>query len=116
MELNREQIVIEIQSIIKALKVNNGRWENRGRGGWFNHDILEDALALIKELTEEVADLKAIAEQYQKQFEEAKTDTVREFAEKLKRYYNELSGKTFPPLVAYHIEQIEKEFLCDSET
>lgn len=46
----------------------------------------------------------------------AKGDIVHEFAEKLKKYYNELSGKTFPPLVAYHIEQIEKEFLCDSET
>ena len=126
-------------------------------------NLAKNTLLLIKELAEEVANLKAIAEQYQKQFEDCaedraklteenerlknwcenkivldndelkevktaclerikldvkriKTDTVRKFAKRLKEYYNELSGKTFPPLVAYHIEQIEKEFLCDSET
>ena len=52
---------------------------------------MENALALInsqeqkiKELTEEVADLKAIAEQYQKPFEEAKADTMREIQERVK--------------------------------
>lgn len=65
----------------------------------------------VLELTDKNADWEAIAEQYQKQFEEAKADTVREFAEKLQNYYNRLSGKTFPPLVAYHIEQIAKEML-----
>lgn len=59
MELNREKIVIEIEGLVKALKFNKGWWENRGRGGWFNHDILEDALALINELAVENEYLKS---------------------------------------------------------
>ena len=59
-ELNAENIKNEIQSLIKALK-DCGGWVKRGNGeGWFNHEILEDALAIItsqeqriKELTEE---------------------------------------------------------------
>jgi hypothetical protein len=58
-ELNREKIVIEIAGHIKALKANKGWWENRGRGGWFNHDILEDALSLINELTVELTHKEA---------------------------------------------------------
>jgi hypothetical protein len=33
------------------------------------------------------------------------------FAEKLKRYYNELNGRTPAVLVAYHIDQIKQEML-----
>ena len=64
--LNAEQIINEIQSFIKALK-DCGGWVKRGNGeGWFNHEILADALALInsqeqriKELTEENERLRA---------------------------------------------------------
>lgn len=73
---NAEKVVIEIQGLIKALKANNGWWENRGRGGWFNHDILEDALALItsqeeriKELTEENERLTTALAKYDLQTE-----------------------------------------------
>lgn len=61
--LNAENIINEIQSLIKALK-DCGGWVKRGNGeGWFNHEILADALALInsqeqriKELAEELAE------------------------------------------------------------
>lgn len=64
--LNAENIINEIQSLIKALK-DCGGWVKRGNGeGWFNHEILADALALInsqeqriKELTEENERLSA---------------------------------------------------------
>lgn len=39
--------------------------------------LSEDALALIKELCEEVTDLRAIAEQYQKQFEDCYEENER---------------------------------------
>lgn len=63
--LNAENIINEIQSLIKALK-DCGGWVKRGNGeGWFNHEILADALALITsqeqrigELTEENARLR----------------------------------------------------------
>ena len=64
--LNAENIINEIQSLIKALK-DCGGWVKRGNGeGWFNHEILADALALItsqeqriKELTDKNEGLKA---------------------------------------------------------
>ncbi len=96
--------------------------------GW----LMKDALSLIKELTEdnerlrnwcenkivldndELKEVKtACLERIKLDVKRIKTDTVRKFAKRLKEYYNELSGKTFPPLVAYHIEQIEKEMLED---
>ena len=63
--LNAENIINEIQSLIKALK-DCGGWVKRGNGeGWFNHEILVDALALInsqeqriKELAEECKDFE----------------------------------------------------------
>jgi len=49
----REQIVNEIRSLIVALNASGG-WSDRANSeGWFNHEILEDALALIEELTDE---------------------------------------------------------------
>jgi uncharacterized small protein (DUF1192 family) len=64
--LNAENLINEIQSLIKALK-DCGGWVKRGNGeGWFNHEILADALSLInsqeqriKELTEENERLRA---------------------------------------------------------
>ena len=76
MELNAEQIVIEIQGLIKALKANNGWWENRGRGGWFNHDILEDALDLITSQEQDKQKLGLLIDELEKEkrelFEENK--------------------------------------------
>ena len=176
--MEREQIIKALECCIKTQCdncCNLGNWHEQWN---CMTDLMKKALALIKELTEEVADWKAIAEQYQKQCEDSyveleamrtaansykmhnqklteenerlqkalntdisivrvsrangktgylrevvrikadaiRADAVRAFVKKLKTYYNELSGKAFPPLVAYHIEQIEKEFLCDSET
>lgn len=65
--LNAEQIVIEIQGLIKALKANNGWWENRGRGGWFNHDILVDAVAVITSQEQRIKELTEENEAWQKQ-------------------------------------------------
>lgn len=67
--------------------------------------------AKIKELTEEVADLKAIAEQYQKQFEEAKADTVREMQERLKQENTTAFGSQCEVIPFYVIDQIAKKML-----
>ena len=47
---------------------------------------------------------------YRKQ-SDVKADTVRKMAERLKLYYNNLSGTTSPVLTAYHIDQVAKEML-----
>lgn len=109
MELNREQIEIEIAGLIKALKANNGWWENRGRGGWFNHDILEDALALIKELTEENEDLKAQCRYYAEAYHSVKADTVRKMQSEIKDRC--IKGGIYPAFVARTIENVAKEML-----
>ncbi len=55
--LNAENIINEIQSLIKALK-DCGGWVKRGNGeGWFNHEILADTLALIKSQEQKVKEL-----------------------------------------------------------
>ena len=54
--------------------------------------LIADALALIKELTKEVDDLKVIAEQYQKQFEDAKADTVHKMRDTILRKSTIIDG------------------------
>lgn len=75
MELNAVQV-------IKALECcSKGTTEDCAKCPRFDGDrtlstedcmeiLMRNALALIKQLTEEIADLKAISEQYQKQFED----------------------------------------------
>lgn len=74
-----------------------------------------EALALIRELTEEVADLKAIAEQYQKQFEEAKADTVREMQEKLHAREVRYGNITFKVVPIDDIDQIAEEMIGETK-
>ena len=98
MELNREQIIKALECCIKV-------------GGYRDAQICNDcplheercalllpqnALSLIKELTEE-------------------NERLRAFPEKLKKYYHNLSGKTLPAAVEYHIDQIAKEILKEEK-
>lgn len=56
--LNAEKIINEIQSLIKTLK-NCGGWVKRGNGeGWFNHEILADALAIIESQEQKIFSLE----------------------------------------------------------
>ncbi len=109
-----EQIIKEIKSLIKALKDNNGWWENEGRGGWFNYSILEDALTVIQRQNAEIDRLTAerdearrdcaVAERnhalaveervanvkgFTEQLKTARADAVREFAERLEAFVKE---------------------------
>jgi hypothetical protein len=118
MELNAEQIVIEIQSLIKALKVNNGWWENRGRGGWFNHDILVDALALItsqeqriKELTVENERLSQSLANTKSILANSKADTVKQMQERLLKEFPHHNGKVFGAIGADTVDWVSKEML-----
>ena len=96
MELKREEIVIEIQGIIKALKANNGWWENRGRGGWFNHDMLVDALALINELTEDLDATRAALNDANNDRKKLTEENERLRAE------NERFRDDMPPIGGFH--------------
>lgn len=44
-----------------------------------------------------------------------RADAITEFAERLKKYYNNLKGKTSPTLTAYHIDQIKQEMLQNDQ-
>ena len=108
-ELNREQI-------IKALTMC---WDTTCTDCEFNDNcgglwqVLENAISLIKEFTKEVEDLKAIAEQYQKQFEEAKEDTVRKMQERFKMHFGTyVIGYKIPLTEALKVvNQIAKDML-----
>ena len=101
MELNREQVIKGLEclndkhdricDICPVLKLTDRGYSS------CRHIILDEAVALIKELTEENERLRA--------------DTVREFAERLKGYYSILNSGTHGNLVAYHVEQVAKEML-----
>ena len=136
MELKkREEIIKEIQSLIIALKANGG-WAKRTNGeGWFNHEILEDALALIKELSEEIKDLEADYERVYEQAEadirgnmadggtschwcadKTKADTVKRMQEKLNAEVIKRYGKL--PGYIYYIDVIDmvaKELLEENK-
>ena len=43
----------------------------------------------------------------------AKKEAIKEFAERLKKYYGNLNSNTAAGLVEYHIEQIKEEMLCE---
>ena len=48
-----------------------------------------------------------MSEEYQQGYEQG----IKEFAERLKKYYGNLQSTTVTVLVAYHVEQIKKELL-----
>lgn len=92
--------------------------------GW----MMKDALALLHEKDATIDALNGLfvkatsdAEQerfqcknickptYKNLLETARAEAITEFAERLKRFYRNLSGKTVGGSVEYHIEQIAKE-------
>ena len=92
------RIIKDALSLIKELTEENERLENVNKAlkrlylnthkendAWQKELIRQKELAdkHYYELACEVEDLRAIAEQYQKQFEDAKADTVRKMQERL---------------------------------
>ena len=136
MELNREQI-------IKALECCSNNDECVGEACPYyatgcEKNMPKDALSLINELTEEnkawqmqlisqeekaskayydlaceVEDLRAIAEQYQKQFEDARADTLSELKNRLTREVGTYLGISIMKVSDMFklIDQITKEML-----
>lgn len=49
-----------------------------------------------------------------KDLRDAYNDGARDFAERIKRYYESLGGTTYGLLVAFHIDEKLKEFLEDN--
>lgn len=49
--------------------------------------------------------------EYQRGYEQG----VKDFAEKIKNYYNHLNGRTPATLVSFHVEEILKETLREEE-
>ncbi len=46
-----------------------------------------------------------------KEYQQGYEQGIKEFAERLKTYYNHLTVGSFPYLIAYHIDQIKQEML-----
>jgi hypothetical protein len=81
--LNAENIINEIQSLIKALK-DCGGWVERGNGeGWFNHEILADALAIITSQEQRIAAQDMTISELRQRCDKAKHDADR-YAQKIK--------------------------------
>lgn len=106
MKLNAEQVKNEIQSLIKALKECGG-WVKRGNGeGWFNHEILADALALITSQEQKIFELENRLKECENGYEGTlhlerakieklteERDTFRECAYNLQNYVNGIFQK-----------------------
>lgn len=75
--------------------------------------LTKNALALLKHNNNEIADWKEIAEQYQRQFEEAKSDTLREIQNRLAQYIGTYTDKSFVYVSAMFklIDRIANEIL-----
>lgn len=73
-----------------------------------NDDLMRTALDLIKRQKAEVA-------YWQDEAANAKKEAVKEFAERLKKYYASLGGKTVAVGVEYHVDQIAREVLAREE-
>jgi hypothetical protein len=79
-----------------------------------------DALALLREKDAEIERLQGALkaeerhneltmEMAQKALANARAEAITEFAEKIKTFYHNLSGKTVGGSVEYHIDQVAKE-------
>ena len=69
-----------------------------------NDDLMRTATDLINRQKAEVA-------YWQDEAVNAKNEAVKAFAERLKKYYASLGGKTAAGCVEYHIDQIAKEMM-----
>ena len=75
----------------------------------------EDQERVRKILDEKDAEIerlyKSLNETAKEQYINGRADAITEFAERLKKFYAHLGGKTVGGSVEYHIEQIKKEML-----
>jgi hypothetical protein len=108
-KLDITEVIANTLSLINELTEENKAWQKE------LVDTKEQANKAYYELACEVEDLRAIAEQYQKQFEEAKADTVREMQEMLKYTLcinNEENTEFFDYVYTLEtIDQIAKEMV-----
>jgi cytochrome c2 len=58
---------------------------------------------------------KAEVSYWQDEAANAKREAVKEFADRLKKYYASLNGKTAAGCVEYHIDQILKEMIGETK-
>lgn len=63
--------------------------------------------AAIKQITDDEYRIRELIARN----EQTRAETVREFTEKIKRYYTAVRGGTYPALVAYHVDKVGKEML-----
>lgn len=125
MELNREQVEKALDWL-DSLVGNSHDSEI----ALFTYQLLGILYDTCEELTEENERLTAYVENLQhanthlsntlwdevRETNIATTiDTVRKMQERLKTYYGNLSGKTLPATVEYHIDQIAKEILEETQ-
>jgi hypothetical protein len=65
----------------------------------------------VEEYKDQLCQLNAKIYELQLQLETARATTVREFADRLKKYYTIINSSTNSNLVAYHVDQVAKEML-----
>ena len=106
-------------SLIKELTQAN---EQLGESYEHLEKTKDELLAERSRLTEENERLRAEVSVKKKLLDKCvdledkvRADTVRAFAERLKKYYSNLIGNTFSTLVAFHIDEISKEMEAEYE-
>lgn len=125
--MDREQIVNEIESLVKNLKATGGWVKKESGERWFNHEILSDALTVIHELTEENDGLRDKLTETEIPFEQAldrvkwleikieslKADIVRKMQERLNQVFGN-AGVT-GVLLCQIFDQVAKELLEEAK-
>ena len=102
-------------------------------GGFKCLDLTKDALDLLREKDAEIERLnvnmnaygltaKNLAQEFedyradvQMEIADARAEAITEFAERIKKFYSNLNGKTASGSVEYHIEQVAKEMRGEAQ-
>jgi chromosome segregation ATPase len=102
-------IKLFINIVLSQLREKDAEIERLTAENEFHKSEIEEMSKDRLELHKAIARMKKYDGQWKKDLETARAEAITEFAEKLKRFYSNLNGKTCGGSVEYHIDQIAKE-------
>lgn len=103
-----DELTEENDGLIKALDKSDEAY----RDLWGKYEeVAKDNVALHASCTELAQECKKWQGRLKIECEYTKATTIKEFADRLKKYYSSFTGKTSTVLTAYHIDQIATEML-----
>lgn len=121
---NREKQIEEMAIIYEEARYKASETlgsMNEGAGKWYAKAFYNAGYRKASEVEKELADWKAIAEQYQKQFEEARADVARETvkaimekASEKEQYMSDLYGYGGFMIATTDLEDIIRRYIFDT--